>query len=503
MRRPSPFPVLRWMSLVLIAMSIGLLVLQLIAFSRLRANYPAGLTVAGVPVGNLNRQQAAQRILEVYSLPVELDYNGSIIQLPLSLINFSLDIESMLAAAELDRTSLPFWQAFWDYLWGRSSFPKNVPLVMSYSEDNLRAFLRDQVATRYDQPATPARPIPGSVEFESGQQGTQLDIDRSVILIDAALRSNTNRHIDLPLGRSTPERPTLQNLDILIKQTIADVAGFEGTVGFYVADLHTGQEVTFVYENQNIITTPPDVSFTASSTLKIPIMVSAFRRLGENPEKDKEMTPMVVDQLDNMISRSDNVATDWIMENILDQIRGPLVVTNDMKALGLENTFLAGYYYSGAPLLFRFETPGNMRTDVNIERDPYSQTTAAEIGMLLEDIYQCATVGGGTLIAVFPGEITSAECQLMIQYMKNDRTPWLILAGLPDGTEVAHKHGWVSDQFGIIHDMSDAGIVFTKSGDYVLSIFLYHPTQLVFEPGNQLVADISRAVYNFFNLPSD
>jgi beta-lactamase class A len=484
-------------------MSIGLLILQLITFSRLRANYPAGLTVAGVPVGRLNRQEAAQRLLEVYSLPIELDYNGSIIQMPLSRINFSLNIESMLAAAELDRTNLPFWQGFWDYLWGRSSAPKDVPLVISYSEESVRAFLRDQVAARYDQPPTPARPIPGSVEFEAGQQGTQLDIDRAVILIDSALRSNTNRRVNLPLGRSSPERPTLQNLDILIKQTIADVSGFEGTVGFYVADLQTGQEDTFVYENKSVITTPPDVSFTASSTLKIPIMVSVFRRLGDDPEKDKEMTPKVVEQLDNMISRSDNNATDWLMQNILDPIRGPLVVTNDMKALGLENTFLAGYYYSGAPLLYRFETPGNTRTDVNMDRDPYSQTTAAEIGMLLEDIYQCATVGGGSLIAVFPDDITSAECQLMIQYMKNDRTPWLILAGLPDGTEVAHKHGWVSDQFGIIHDMSDAGIVFTKSGDYVLSVFLYHPTQLVFEPANQLVADISRAVYNFFNLPPD
>ena len=89
----------------------------------------------------------------------------------------------------------------------------------------------------------------------------------------------------------------------------------------------------------------------------------------------------------------------------------------------------------------------------------------------------------------------------MIQFLKNDRTPWLILAGVPDGTEVAHKHGWVSDIFGIIHDMSDAGIVFTRGGDYVLSIFLYHPIQLVFEPANDLIAQLSQAIFNFYNLP--
>jgi beta-lactamase class A len=49
--------------------------------------------------------------------------------------------------------------------------------------------------------------------------------------------------------------------------------------------------------------------------------------------------------------------------------------------------------------------------------------------------------------------------------------------------------------------MSDAGIVFTRGGDYVLSIFLYHPVQLVFEPANELFAQISQAIYNFYNLP--
>ncbi len=50
--------------------------------------------------------------------------------------------------------------------------------------------------------------------------------------------------------------------------------------------------------------------------------------------------------------------------------------------------------------------------------------------------------------------------------------------------------------------MSDAAIVFTKGGDYVLSIFLYHPNQLIYDPANQLVSDLSRAAYNYYNLPA-
>jgi hypothetical protein len=91
------------------------------------------------------------------------------------------------------------------------------------------------------------------------------------------------------------------------------------------------------------------------------------------------------------------------------------VFPDDMKALGLENTFLAGYFYSGAPLLKVYKTPGNQRADITTDPDLYSQTTPAEVGQLLADIYQCANDNGGSLIAAFGDEITQEECQLMIK----------------------------------------------------------------------------------------
>ncbi|RPI28076.1 MAG: hypothetical protein EHM70_17110, partial [Chloroflexota bacterium] len=79
-----------------------------------------------------------------------------------------------------------------------------------------------------------------------------------------------------------------------------------------------------------------------------------------------------------------------------------------------------------------------------------------------------------------------------------------IQAGVPDGTRVAHKHGWVSDAYtGVIHDMSDAGILFTPGGDYVIAVYLYHPVQLVFDPNNKMVSTLSRAAYNYFNPPEE
>jgi beta-lactamase class A len=468
-------------------------------FSRVWGNFPSDLTIAGVPVGQLNRQQAAQRLLEIYSMPVEALYHqgttDAVIQFSPSVVGFEMDIESMLAAADQERTRQSFWMAFWDNLWGSTSTPVNIPLRASFSESRLRFYLQDEIANRYDQPATSAMPAVGTVNFSPGKEGTSLDIEQSVLLIENALYSPTSRIVDLPLQHTNPSRPAFQNLDTLLRQTI-NISGFDGVIGVYMMDLKTGQEISFAYDQGVDLQLPPDVAFSASSTIKIPIMISVFRRVGQNPNAE------TVTKLQLMITKSDNTATDWLMQKKLDASHGPLLVSDDMQALGLQSTFLAGYFALGSPILKVFKTPGNQRTDVSTQPDAYNQTTPSEIGQLLADIYFCAQDSGGTLTAVFPGDITQGDCQVMLDYLAQDKTGSLIQEGVPDGTRVAHKHGWVTDASYVIHDMSDAAIVYTPGGDYVLAVYLNHPVQLVFDPSNKLVADLSRAVYHFYNLPT-
>lgn len=499
MRKRSSFPALRWLSLILVLGAVILFVLQLVQFSRVWASLPAGLRVAGVPVGYLDRQQAAQRLLSAYSLPVELRYNDAVIQVNPAVVGFELDLESMLAAADLERTRTPFWNAFWDYLWGSAETYNTIPLRVSISEERLRTYLIEEVARRYDRPPTSAVPIPGTVNFQSGFEGLSLDIDRSILLIDAALRSPTNRVVNLPLQRTSPTRPSMQNLEILLKQTI-DLAEFDGLVGLYLLDLQSAQEIHFVYQQGRDLPTQPDAAFTASSTIKIPIMVSSFRRMTEEAENLPLPGEEIHQLIEDMIVLSGNPPADRLMERLIDQARGPLLVTEDMQALGLENTFLSGYFYTGAPLLVRIQTPANQRTDILTQPDPYSQTTPSEIGGLLADIYHCAHNGGGALLAVFPGEITQAECQDMINYLVANHIAVLIQAGVPDGTRVAHKHGWVLDAQYVMHDISDAAIVYTPGGNYILTVFLYHPVQMIWEPSSELVTNLSRAIYNFYNI---
>ena len=480
----------------LIALVIILTTLFLTSYSRERANFPDGLVIGGIPVGGLDNQQASNRLLQAYASPVEIRYNTAIIQIKPSVVGYQLDINTMLVAADLQRVNQPFWTGFWDYLWGYTHNVSEVPLKSSFSTDRLRSYLKDEIASRYDQPPTGASPIPGTVNFQPGQSGTTLDIDRAVSLISDALNSPTSRVVNLSYNRTNPSQPSLYDLQVLLQQVI-QLSQFKGVVELYLTNLETNQSLHFVYQVDN--NNPPslNIAFSGWSTIKIPVMVSAFRRMTD-PAPADDMQLMA-----NMIERSDNASTDLLAQTVIDKTLAPELVTKDMQTLGLLDTFWGGFFYDGAPLLYRYETPANTRTDLDTGPDPYDQTTPADLGILLEDIYQCAQLGGGALVAAFPGEITQSKCQQMVTLLSRNDINQMIQAGLPYGTEWAHKHGWaVEAADGLMHTIADAGIAFTPGGNFAMVVFVYEPVQAVFDQVNEMVANMAKAVYNFFNLPN-
>ena len=481
---------LRGVSLVFILLMAVVTVIQVVQYSVSRANYPPDMTIGNVPVGGLDPQSAAQRLLQVYSLPVEIHYGNAVIDLDPGLIGFQLDTESMLAAADLQRTGASFWGGFWDYLWNRRSPARQIPLVLSYSEARLRAYLQGEISARYDQPPTPAQPIPGTANFTPGTPGQTMDIARAVALIESALQSPNSRTVILTLQSTTASRPSLETLQILLKQLI-DQSSFGGLVDLYFLNLQTQETIHFAYQAGQDISKNPDIAFSADSTIKIPIMVSVVRHF------NSQISAEIDTQLKNMIASSSNDAADSLMTT-LDTIRGPLVVSEAMQQLGLDNTFIAMYYAVGSIPLQHYITPANSRLDINTDPDTFNQTTPSDMGMLLEDIYLCAQNGGGTLVAAFPGQITQVACQQMIQYLQEDKLGALIQGSLPEGTIIAHKHGWDNYE----NQFSDAAIVYTPGGNYILTIYSYNPVQFMWDVTTHMYGELSRAVYNYFNLPS-
>ncbi len=488
MRRRGP-NLLRLFSLVLVLVAIGLTFLELVAFSRQRARLPRGMTIAGVSVGGLDRTEASERLLQVYGSEVELHYGDQVFWLSPSSAGFSADVESMLAAAELVRTGGSFWPEFWDYLWNRAGEVEEIPLRAEISASQMEAALRD-IAARYDQPPTAVQPIPGTSNFRPGQPGVVLDISRAAELLSAVLREPTDRRLNLPVVEGEAPRASLSTLATLLKQNI-DVAGFDGLAVIYLQDLRAGDELLLGRYRNAEFQLEPDIAFTAASTIKIPIMIAFYRAYDEPLDEEADRW------LHEMITESGNDPADWLMERI-DPVYGPIRVTDTMRELGYENTFMAGYFFLDAPLLRDYLTPANQRPDLSTAPDRYNQTTASDIGMLLGDLYACGQ-GGGALLAAFPGEITTEECQKMLDLLASNQIGVLIEAGVPDGTRVAHKHGWTDSP---LTWAADAGIVYTPAGDYVLTMYLWNDREMIWEPTSGLMADLSASVYNYFNPPS-
>jgi beta-lactamase class A len=470
MRRDGP-DFLRWVSIGLLIIAIGLVFFEVVTYSRERSRLPNRLTIAGVQVGGLSQTDALERLLQVYGTPVELQYDEDVIQLNPASVGFRLDTEVMLAAAELARTETDFWSGFWDFLWNRPGESRFVPLKSEFSQTELETNLRD-IAARYDLPPKPAEPVPGSPSFSLGEPGRVLDIARARELVGEILNSPFNRKIILPV-----------------------LAEFDGLSVIYLQDLQTGEEIHFALLEGEEIEVEPDIAFTAASTIKIGIM-TAFYRLFDEP-LDEEADRLIYE----MIVFSGNDPADWLVERIEAQsplgTHGPVAVTTTLRELGLESTFIGGYFRPGSPLLIFPQTPGNQRTDVTTSPDPYNQTTAAEMATLLVDIYRCAQ-GGGALLAAFPEDIRVEECEKMLDLLAQNKLGYLIEAGVPEGTRVAHKHGFVDSPLDFV---VDSGIVYTPGGNYVLSIFLWNDPPMIWDPTARLVSDLSRAIYNYFNVP--
>lgn len=468
--------------------AILLLVIELMFYSRSFSTLPPGLSVANVPVGGLTEQQALQQLLLVYRSPVQLRYRDQVILLDPAAVNFQVDTNLMLPQVNQYRTNAGFWSGFWEYLWLQPGRANNIPLQATYSQPQLRAFLQD-VAARYDQPGSPPKADPNKLGFQPGAAGHALDLEAAVSAVDAKLHAPSDRTVALPVVEQTAIRPGFDTLNELIRQDVG-LFQFSGVFSLFLADMSTGKELEINLRNLQ----PVDgaIAFSGMSTIKIPIMVSFFGRAG-SPLTDEETL-----LLKRSIDESANSATDLLLKTIGkgDGFAGTRQVTADMQRLGLPSTYISGLLDVLGAVLLPVATPANSRTDINTQPDPYDQTTAEDMGVLLEMIYQCSQ-GGGALLAAFPGNYTPGQCRQMIDLLTGNLVgPIFITGGSTPSGVVAHKHGW--DRLPL-NNVADAAIVFTPGGTYILTMYLHRDDTMAFDEANRLIISVARAIYNFYN----
>ncbi|MCJ7550802.1 MAG: class A beta-lactamase-related serine hydrolase [Anaerolineae bacterium] len=447
---------------------------------------PPGLTINGLPMGGMLREQALAAIEQAYTVPVSVTYGGEAIS-PILPEIIELRVDMVATAENLDEALVQEsgGRAFIEYTIARlrRETPEAIEVnaVALYSRERVDAYL-ERTAQRYDHPPMQPVALPEQSTFRPATEGTQLNIEASVPLLIAAILAAdpSERQVDLVVATEpAPESST----EILSQALMATLADFSGVAGIFAKDLATGQELCINC----------DVAFAGLSTMKIGIAVETYR-LQELP-LDAELASL----MKNMLIESDNAAANQLLATIGagNPYSGALQVTDLLWSLGLSSSFLAVPYdlkEGVAPP--EITTPANLRTDITTEPDPYIQTTPLEAGLLLQGLYQCSR-GGGYLRALYPQTITPAECQEVLAWMERNQINSLLSAGMPPGTTVIHKHGWRGDTH------ADVSLVYSPQADFILVTFLYQPEWLVWEESVPTFSKIGELTYRFFSGASD
>jgi len=229
----------------------------------------------------------------------------------------------------------------------------------------------------------------------------------------------------------------------------------EGRVGIAFIDLKTGWEMNINGSQE----------FPAASVIKVPIMAAAYHlsesgkinlkqkilfkksdKLGGAGVLQWARTPnyyTLWNLIRLMIVLSDNTATRLVVQNI-----GRENINEYLQSIGLTRTAVVD------------------STMLKEPPSPYvNMTTPLDIAHLMAKIHN----------------------KEMLAFMRNQRYRWGIWRGVPAGTVVANKTGNLD---GILND---AGIIYTKKGNYVLSIFTWGFKKQ--RRARLLINEISRAAY--------
>ncbi|HFC11204.1 MAG TPA: serine hydrolase [Anaerolineae bacterium] len=446
-----------------------------------RQKLPLGATIADVSVEYLTLKEAGEKVAQVYAQPIVINsaIAGERVEIAPSEVGFDIDLAGMLAEAEAQHNALQWWVGYLGYLLSQPIDPITVPLLASHDVNKVREVV-EIAAELMEDPTLPPRLEPRTLRFLEGKSGYDADRDATQQLMITALYNPSVREIELPLTYREPPPLDMQLLADQFEQQL-DVDGLV-TIAF-LKDLQTGEEINI----------RADTAVSGLSIMKIPILIEVYRVIDGQPNFDQQQL------LNQMIIESSNLAANLLLDVVAGQDNAYLgsdILTESMAALGLENTYIVTPYEEPArPEKPVHVTPANSVEELLTDPEPSMQTTAEDIGTLLSMIYDCSK-GGGALLALYPDQLDSAECQAMIDLlMLNVEGTWMIRDGMPEDTTVAHKHGYGFDIHG------DAGLIMSDGGDYVLVMYVSDPgvDWLVADLSFPIMRGLSRIAYNYYN----
>lgn len=272
---------------------------------------------------------------------------------------------------------------------------------------------------------------------------------------------------------------------MLEKNIFTILSELEGTIGLYFEDLNTGKKISI----------NSDITFSAASTIKIPLVSLLLRQSEEGlinlndivemdkvnrvggsgviKELDRNYKPTVMDLAKLTIILSDNAATN----QLIDLVGGPDNVNKFCKELGLKDTLLQR----------------KMMDTKSLEMGRDNFTTPNDMGKILK------LLANGQM---YSKEASKTLVDIMKAQQLNQKLPYLIPALEPDDPEifnnevkegsvvVAHKTGE------LYKTQHDVGIFYLPNNrKYILAIYT---TNLNSDnDGVKIIANLSKAVYDY------
>lgn len=495
-QRGIRIPFLGILSAIFCLVAIVLFATELSRFAQNRDLLQTDITIAGIPVTGLRLPEAVASVETVYAQELELSYGDNKIRLRPADIDFAVDSRALLSEVQSKlASSNDYWGDFWNYLWRRPSSPLLIDLAANYSSAKLRDFLLD-LSNRYDGAGRQSSLFdPVSMQFGSSGGTSKLDLEAAFTSIDKALRSPNARKVALPVSVEQGTKADFTVLEQAIKSYLLGKGIANDQVnyvyGLTLIDLETGAELSI----------NPDVQFSAMSSVKIPILINAFRQF------KLEIAPDFRWLLGASILCSSNSASNRLMYSFTgsDVGAGLRSVNATMKTLGASNTYIsapliedvnAAPFSIGAP-------PTTPDTTFQTQADPFNKATPKDMAALMQQIYDCAEYNSG-LRGAFPTDYAQNKCQEMLELMSGNKIGRLIELGVPPGTRVAHKNGWGGASSGRSGaNVNDVAIVFSPNKHYVLSMYVWE-AKANFDGIGSLVPwegieGVSRIVYNYYN----
>jgi beta-lactamase class A len=274
----------------------------------------------------------------------------------------------------------------------------------------------------------------------------------------------------------------------------ARLSSFRGRMGVFALHLDAGETIAV----------DADTRFPTASLIKTAVMVEVFARLESGRLKREQLVPLgdeikvggsgvlhslrggsswsVGDLLFLMIALSDNTAT-----NLLVGLTGTAAVNDRMVAMGLTQT-----------RLYRPTFRGGHADAFPEEEKEYGlgSSTPREMGTLMERIARGQAVS----------EPASREMQALLGKQQVHEVICRLLPGPDNGVTIAHKTGQDEEKLpdakgapGSVR--TDAGIVTTPKGRYVVAIFTRRAADMRWTVDNEALvtgAEVSRLVFDHF-----